>query len=38
MSIGPKDCIDAQQESHGDGRADRPPHGRFLASMPSRHL
>jgi len=28
LSIEPKDCIDAQQESHGDGRDDRPHHGR----------
>ncbi|SIR12648.1 hypothetical protein SAMN05421840_10990 [Shewanella morhuae] len=29
---------DAKKVSYGDLRDDRPPHGRSLASMPSRHL
>ncbi|AVI64923.1 hypothetical protein CKQ84_02945 [Shewanella sp. WE21] len=31
------DYTNAKKVSHGDLRDDRPPHGRFLASMPSRH-
>ncbi|AVV83016.1 hypothetical protein SPWS13_1207 [Shewanella putrefaciens] len=28
----------AKKVNHSDLRDDRPPHGRFLALMPSRHL
>ncbi|PTA50630.1 hypothetical protein C9I43_09030 [Shewanella morhuae] len=38
ISLKQTGFADAKQVNHGDLRDDRPPHGRSLASMPSRHL
>ncbi|MDR6962668.1 hypothetical protein J2X29_000566 [Shewanella putrefaciens] len=38
MSFKSTGYAKAKTVSHGDWRDDRPPHGRSLASMPSRHL